>query len=277
LFWEGGSKCDVWVHNGTYASSSEIYDYTGSYVKTYTNKESGDIIYSFDPAAPATQEYFAVAPAGMSSGFSETIAGRYDVEVSRNDPSKVYMSVPLVMYDRNIQRTLGTQGKTGDAIYIFDVDGSAIIGAVYIGGTWYDWATGGPSALNIDLTQGYAVLLGEEGASSRTLTFAGTISASPETSRDINQGWQMIGRAYPVGKPINNASLNDLSAYGPLAQIYQFDINGNIVNNQAALHFDPANWYDWATGDVSTMDLNPGKAYWVYEPTISTIAWEQKP
>jgi hypothetical protein len=277
LFWEGGSKCDVWVHNGSFTSSSEIYDCTGRYTKTYVNHTSGDVIHSFDPTAtPATQEYFAVAPAGMNSNFAETIAGRFDVEVSRDDPSKVYISVPLVMYHKNVQKVLTTQAKNGDAIYIFDVDGSAISGAVYIDGTWYDWASGLPSALDIDMTQGYAVLLGGLGASSRTFTFAGTISASPEISRNINKEWQMIGRAYPVGKPINNAGLNGLSAGGPLAQIYQFDINGGIVNNQGALHFEQATWYDWATGDVSTMNLIPGQAYWVYEPA-STIAWKQKP
>jgi hypothetical protein len=278
LFWEGGGKCDVWVHNGSYTSSSEIYDYTGSYTKTYADKSSGEIIYSFDPAAtPATQEYFAVAPSGMNSNFAESIAGRFDIEISRDNPSKVFMSVPLVMYNKNVQKTLTTQAKTGDAMYVFNADGTASIGGVYIDGTWYDWATGGPSTLNIDLTQGYAMLLGEEGSSSRTLTFAGTISVSPETSRTINQGWQMIGRAYPVGKLINEADLNILSSGDPIAELYEFDSNWSITSNHAALHIDPGTWYDWATGSSSAMNLEPGKVYWLNEPTISSIAWKQKP
>ena len=278
LFWEGGGKCDVWVHNGSYTSSSEIYDYTGSYTKTYADKSSGEIIYSFNPAAtPATQEYFAVAPSGMNSNFAESIAGRFDIEISRDNPSKVFMSVPLVMYNKNVQKTLTTQAKTGDAMYVFNADGTASIGGVYIDGTWYDWATGGPSTLNIDLTQGYAMLLGEEGSSSRTLTFAGTISVSPETSRTINQGWQMIGRAYPVGKLINEADLNILSSGDPIAELYEFDSNWSITSNHAALHIDPGTWYDWATGSSSAMNLEPGKVYWLNEPTISSIAWKQKP
>ena len=278
LFWEGGGKCDVWVHTGPYSGTSEIHDYTGRYVRTYQNISSGQKLYSFNATTdPATQEYFAVAPAGASSNFAETIAGRFDIEVSRDDPTKLFISVPLVMYDSNVQKTLTTQAKSGDKIYILNGDTAAEIGAIYIDNTWYDWATGGPAVLTIDPAQGYAVMLGQQGASTRTFTFAGTISASPEISKTVNKGWQMTGRAYPVGKSINDAGLNGLSSGGPSAKVYEYDSNFSITNNHAAIHIESETWYDWATGTPSSMNLKPGRVYWLYEPNMSDITWEQKP
>ncbi|HVN66813.1 MAG TPA: hypothetical protein VMT55_00450, partial [Candidatus Sulfotelmatobacter sp.] len=180
--------------------------------------------------------------------------------------SMTLISLPLITSSTALSAVIGNQltagfmPSTSGAIYSYlnNTGSWDVAWKDSISGNWLNTSSQ-PSTLTMENDKAYWVF----DPSNKKVTVVGLISNTPRT-KAIAAGWNFIGSSYPVATPVTASGLGACTA-------------GFTPATAGALYSDNAGSWDIAWKDTSgnwqntsfqpsTLQLQPGKGYWFYEP-----------
>jgi hypothetical protein len=241
---------------------------------------SGVLLHS---AASHPEAYYAAfTPTGAlpTAVVGSLPVGKFDVTSTEGYNM---LSSPFVPADPAIGAVLGTDFTAYIALggadlvveWIAGGDGLVNLAFLHTDGTWHDGSQiDQPSQITLDATDGFYTRLGV-GHVSRTTTLVGAVrtrSYSMVVLADRN----LVSTNYPVAVPLADSGL---AASGAAAgstvdesckiETYRTD---QTLDKQVWLRND-GKWIDAASGLESSLELEPGKGYYVVDPVGFTWAY----
>ncbi|MFC1767119.1 hypothetical protein ACFLZ2_01010 [Candidatus Margulisiibacteriota bacterium] len=263
LTWDGGNG-DVYYIEGTYEA-----DFSGALVEAY------DVPSHFITTIEAQDgniRYYRVALAGTTT-FDERTVGKFDIDTNigftfTSNPF-VYTAVASADIDIIIgnQLTAGDLPANSDRVYSYRPYGFFAIQGV----TWQQsflrtdlgW-TGTLQYFGPDVGSWVNILSGH---SAGKLTYVGIVSDVASREIDLNQGFNMIGTAYPVEVDLDDTDLDGALTAGELP-----------ADSDKIYTYENGRWYQAflkeGVGWIGTLEkLSPGKAYWVTKQGVAAT-WQ---
>jgi len=252
LIWDGG-LADIYYIEGTFEST-----FSGSSIEAYS--ASSPFLCTIE-AKDGRIRFYRAALAGTST-FADRTVGKYDIDTSTGF---TFTSVPFVFTSEaatHLDIVIGNQLTGADMPLDSDRTYS------YQDKTWKQayrktgvgW-TGTFQYFSSDLGAWLKILPGHP---SGKLTYVGIVSDVASREIALNQGFTMIGHAYPVDVNLDDTGLDKVLTSGDLPRyadrVYSFE---NGVWKQAYLKT--------GEGWVGTLDkLEPGRGYWIRKQGIAS-------
>lgn len=268
---------DIWTREDAFSANP-----TDGWVKEVAAEAGTSRTFSGtkDQVGGGHIKFYKVVPEGTAQGdvdLTVDVVGKFDIQAelgynlvsipldpTDNDPNDSYNA-------NDINNVIGNQLNSepfafnADTVYYPNASGGWDSAWLKDDGLWYEDDTT-VSSISVNITDGmYFYVKNVTGHSAKNVTITGKVR-NIDSAKTIAQGYNLIGVSYPVQVQLTDSGLFDSGLFAgnfefSASYIYAPDGSGGF--NKAWLK-DDGIWYDGGTSNPTSVTLNPGAGYYLY-------------
>jgi Putative Ig domain len=264
------SAVDLWALTGNFTTDAAAWTKAAA---NFTLSQYTDA----NQVGNGLAKFYKIIPAGVAlqnNDLTKEVIGKFDYQIKGG--TMTLISLPFITASNSLISVIGNQltpgydPSTAGAIYADNARSWTIAWKDQASGNWLD-PSFKASTLTLEADKAYWVF----DPATKEVTVVGTISSTART-KSIVAGWNFIGSTFPAATPVAASGLGVCTAgYDP-------STSGALYSDNAR-SWDIA-WKDRVSGNwldpsfkASTLQLQPGKGYWFFEPTTPFIWNYPKP